>query len=121
MDAVACTSEHPRPCRECDPPAAPAVLESRRERDPHQLGHAAGTGLRHEIGAVDLDCARRDAEVVGDDLVDLSRQQPLQQTTLYSDSLSRAIRRQMAVLEPDLVIYDTFRVSQFIDDPRTLD
>src|SRR5262245_31991176 len=48
------------------------------------------------------------------------RQQPLQQTMVYSDSLGRAIRRQMAALEPDLVIYDTFRVSQFIDDPRAL-
>jgi glycosyltransferase involved in cell wall biosynthesis len=48
------------------------------------------------------------------------RQQPLQQTLVYSDALGRAIRRQMAALEPDLVIYDTFRVGQFVDRPRTL-
>ena len=48
------------------------------------------------------------------------RQRPLQQTMLYSDSLRRAICQQMVSINPDIVIYDTFRVSQFIEDPHAL-
>ncbi len=48
------------------------------------------------------------------------RRRPLQQTLLYSDALQRAIREKIAAIEPDLVIYDTIRVSQLIDNPRAL-
>src|SRR6516164_5102745 len=64
-------------------------LESCGERDPHQLGHAARAGLRHEIGAVDFDRAWRDVEVMGDGLVDLARHQALQHVALAWREISQ--------------------------------
>jgi glycosyltransferase involved in cell wall biosynthesis len=50
----------------------------------------------------------------------LGRRAPLQQTLLYNDPLQRAIRQRMVASKPDIVIYDTIRVSQFIANPRAL-
>lgn len=48
------------------------VLESRSNGDPHQLRHAAGIGLGHEVCTVNLDCPGTDAEIMGDNLVNLA-------------------------------------------------
>ncbi len=50
------------------------LLESGGNGDPHQLGHAAYTGLGHEVGAVNLDRSGADAKIVRDYLVDLAGQ-----------------------------------------------
>lgn len=48
------------------------------------------------------------------------RQEPLQQTVLYSDSLRQVIQERIAAIKPHIVIYDTIRVSQFVPNPRAL-
>jgi glycosyltransferase involved in cell wall biosynthesis len=53
-------------------------------------------------------------------LQSIARRQPLQQTMLYSRRLREDIRRQITDLEPDIVVYDTIRVSQFLDHPHAL-
>jgi hypothetical protein len=57
-------------------------LKARGKRDPHQLRHAACTGLCHEIGAIDFDGSWADTEFVGYDLVDLARDQSPQNVPL---------------------------------------
>jgi len=48
------------------------------------------------------------------------QRRPLQQTLLYSDALRRAIRQRMSAIDPDIVVYDTIRVSQFVENLRAL-
>lgn len=48
----------------------------------------------------------------------IRRRRPLQQTLLYSDRLRRSIHSRAAALKPDVIVYDTIRVSQFVDDAR---
>jgi glycosyltransferase involved in cell wall biosynthesis len=48
------------------------------------------------------------------------QRRPLQQGLLYSERLRAALSRQIAALEPDLIIYDTIRVSQFVENPRAV-
>ena len=44
----------------------------------HEVGQAGRLHLRHQIGPVDLDGSRADAEIEGDDLVRLTGDQPIE-------------------------------------------
>ena len=52
------------------------------QRHAHEVGQACSLHLGHQVGPVDLDRARADAEIEGDDLVGVARHQPLQHLAL---------------------------------------